>query len=317
MKALTNIIKTQVIMKTKIYILSSLIFMAVFVACEKSEIPDRTFVADGALISFVNLTADVTTAPTCEMNLYFNDARVTTQSSTTANRLRGIPYRSSYPGVVVPAPGATTYPASYIGAEYFYAVPGNATITAKDTAFFTGQTTKFTTTFNFEKGKYYSIYSMDLWTAPTPVIVEDAIAQFSTLNKVKVRAVNALYGVLGDSVDIWLIYQPSSTEYARQPFQFATNLDSKTVTSFSDTLKSGSYKWTAVRAGTVPTAITPPANPLGNPYTITFPGGTTIVALSSSTSFVQRTTYSLMMYGQVGKTGVLAPVASLYRHRLN
>jgi hypothetical protein len=251
------------------------------------------------------------------MNLYFNDQRVTTQGSTTVNRLRGIPYRSSYPGVVVVAPGTTTYPTSYIGAEYFNAIPGQTNVIARDTAYKTGFTTLFTTDFNFEKGKYYSIYAMDLRTSMTPVIVEDNISQFDMPGKIKVRAVNALYGVAGNKIDIWFTYQPISTELARQPFKLAENLDFKGVTSFIDTLKSGNYKWVATVAGTVPSSITPPANPLGNPYTITFPAGTTVVALSPSTAFSQRTTYSFLVYGQMGKTGFLTPVASLYRNRLN
>ncbi|MFN8241177.1 MAG: hypothetical protein U0X39_10585 [Bacteroidales bacterium] len=303
-------------MKTRIILISSLLLGAIFTACEKSDIPDRTFVADGAKVCFINLAGDIVTTNTCEMNLYFNDQRVTTQGSTATNKLRGIPFRSSYPGAVVPSPGTTTYPSSYIGAEYFNATPGQTTIVGKDTAWFAGFTTLFTTNYTFEKDKYYSIYAMGLRSAISPVIVEDQIVQFSTTGKTKVRVVNALYGVSTDSVDIWMIYQPISTEQARAPFKLASYLDSKSTTAYVDTLKSGNYKWAAVVAGTTLT-ITPPANPLGNPYTITVPAGKTVIALSSSTAFSQKTTYSLLFYGQVGKTGFLTPVASLFRQRLN
>jgi hypothetical protein len=305
-------------MKTKPYIITSLVFIVLFTACEKSAIPDRTKVADGARICFFNLSADITTTSTVmtnELNLYFNDARVTTQTSTVLNRLRGIPYRSSYPGTVVAAPAATTTPTSYIGAEYFNAEPGTIAIVAKDTAINTGQSTLFTTSFTFEKDKYYSIFAMDLRPAMAPVIVEDAIVAFQTLKKTKVRCVNGIYGVTAGNVDVWMIHQAATAEYGRAPFKLAAGLTYKNVTAYSDTITSGSYRYIVVTAGTVPTITTPAPSP-GLSYTMTFPAGTTIVALSGATTFSERTTYSLLMYGQNTKTGIIAPYASLFRNRL-
>lgn len=319
-----TLLKNHIVMKTKIYLLTPLVVIALLTACEKSVIPDRTFVADGAKICFVNLSSDaVLLTNTNEINLYFNDLRVTTQQSTVVNRLRGIPFRSSYPGTVVQSPAATTYPTSYIGAEYFNATPGQTNIVAKDTAYKAGYTTLFTTDFNFAKDKYYSIYAMDLRASMAPVVVEDDIVPFLTLKKVKVRAVNGLYGVAGGKVDIWLIHQPSSAELGKAPYKLASSFDFKTVTAFTDTISSGSYKWTVTIAGTAPTATTPPtADPitgskLGKAYTISFPGASTLVAQASTgTTFSQRTTYSLLIYGQFGKTGMLAPVGNLFRNRL-
>jgi hypothetical protein len=310
------------VMKTKIFITLSLLLTVFFTACEKSEIPDRTFIADGAKISFVNLAADAASTTNCETNLYFNGLRVTTQQSTVVGRLRGIPFRSSYPGNVVAAPAATTFPTSLIGMEYFNALPGQTTVVGMDTANITGHTTLFTTTYNFEKNKFYSIYAMDTRAAVSPIIVEDDIKPFGTLKKVKIRFVNAIYGVAGGRVDVWLLHQPNSEELGRAPYKVVADMDAKAVTAFTDTITSGNYKWAVVVAGTVPTAITNPvpdpllANPLlGKPYNITFPSS--VIALSASTSFAQRTTYSLLMYGQVGLTVARAPVASLFRHRLN
>lgn len=311
-------------MKTKIYIITSLILLALFTSCQKSVIPDRTFVADGAKVCFVNLSADIVTTNTCEMNLYFNGSRVTTQQSTVSNRLRGIPYRSSYPGVVVQSPAATTYPTSYIGAEYFNATPGATKVMGKDTLLFTGQDTLFSVDFTFEKDKYYTIYAMDLRTAMTPIIVKDSIVPFGTLKKVKVRAVNALYGVGGTGkVDIWFVHQPSSAELGKAPYKFASDLDPKVVTAFTDTISSGSYKWAVTLAGTVPTSITAPTpdpltgSLLGKAYTLVIPGASTVIAQAATgTTFTQRTTYSLLLYGQVGKSSFLAPAGSLFRNRL-
>jgi hypothetical protein len=322
-----TVLKNHMVMKTKIYIITSLLFIAIFTACEKSEIPDRTFVANGAEICFLNLSSDgvlsgTSLANTNEINLYFNGARVSTQYSIVTGKLRGIPFRSSYPGAVVVSPSATTYPTSYIGAEYFNATPGQTNILAKDTLAFAGQTTLFNTDFNFEQGKYYSIFAMDLISTMAPVIVEDAIVPFTTINKVKVRAVDALMGVVGGKIDIWLIHQPSTTEIGKAPYKFVSGLDYKAVTAFTDTISSGSYKWTVTIAGAVPTAITPPVpdpNPaiglLGKPYTITFSAPNTLVAQTTNT-FSQRTTYSLLIYGQFGKTLMLAPVGNLFRNRL-
>lgn len=326
MRGIITLLKLKM-MKTKTFIILSLLLAVFFTACEKSAIPDRTFVADGAMISFVNLAADAASATNnCETNLYFNGLRVTTQQSIVVGRLRGIPFRSSYPGNVVASPAATTFPASLIGLEYFNAIPGQTTVVGMDTAINTGHTTLFTTSHNFEKGKFYSIYAMDTRAAVSPVIVEDDIKPFGTLKKVKVRFVNAIVGVAGGRVDVWLLHQPNSEELGRAPYKVVSNMDAKTVTAFSDTITSGNYMWAVVVAGTLPTAIgnpTPNPNPLvlnpllGRPYTITFPAASTVVALSASTSFAERTTLSLLMYGQRGLTAARAPVASLYRHRLN
>jgi len=319
-----TLLKNHIVMKTKIYIIASLVLMAILIACEKSVIPDRTFIADGAKICFVNLSSDgVLLTNTNEINLYFNDLRVTTQQSTVAGRLRGIPFRSSYPGTVVQLPAATTYPASYIGAEYFNALPGQTNIVAMDTTLKAGQTTLFSTDFNFGKDKYYSIYAMDLRASMIPVIVEDDVVPFMTLNKVKVRAVNGLYGVTGAKVDIWLIHQPSSTELGKAPYKLVSNLDFKTVTAFTDTISSGSYKWTVTVAGASPTVIVAPTpdpvtfSKLGKAFTITFPGASVLVVQANTgATFSQMTTYSLLIYGQFGKTGMLAPVGNLFRNRL-
>ncbi|MFA5819863.1 MAG: hypothetical protein WC854_11395 [Bacteroidales bacterium] len=309
----------DIMMKTKAYIIASLVSVALFTACEKSELPDRTKVADGARICFFNLSADVTTTGTVmtnELNLYFNDARVTTQQSTVKNRLRGIPYRSSYPGVVTAAPAVATAPTSYPGGEYFIAEPGQTNIVAKDTALKAGQTTLFTTDFNFQKDKYYSIFAMDLRPAMAPVIVEDNIVPFNTLKKVKIRAVNGLYGVARAKVDIWIIHQPGTTSQAIPPYKLALGLDYKTVTAFSDTITAGSYKWTVTIAGAAPTITAPTAPTAGKPYTLSFTAANVLVAQASAgTTFAERTTYSFLVFGQFGKTGVIAPFGNLFRNR--
>lgn len=329
-------------MKTKSFIIPALILTALFTACEKSELPDRTFVADGAKICFINLSADLN--PTSgvlktnnEFNLFFNAARVTTQTSIVAGKLRGIPYRSSYPGVVVGTPAATTAPASYIGAEYFNATPGQTRIVAKDTAlYFTtdpakDQDTLFIADYLFEKDKYYSIFAMgikdyrhpsNVWDSLSNVIVVDDITAFNTIKKVKVRTVNAIYGVAGGAVDVWLQHQAATTETGRVPYKLASAQNYKEVTAFTDTITAGGYKFIVVIAGTVPTAITAPTpdpitgSLLGKSYTMTFPAGTTVVALSAATTFSERTSYSMLLYGISGKTGVLAPYSSLFRNRL-
>jgi hypothetical protein len=338
----TIIIKNDSMMKTKAYIIFALVLTVLFTACEKSAIPDRTFVADGAKICFINLSVDLnpTTGTAIktnnEFNLFFNAARVTTQTSTVVGKLRGIPYRSSYPGVVVATPAATTAPTSYIAAEYFNATPGQTSIVAKDTALYfptdpaKDQDTLFMADFNFEKNKYYSIFATgmkdyrhpaNVFDSLSSVIVEDDITAFRTLKKVKVRAVNAIYGVAGGAVDVWLIHQAATTELGRAPFKLASALSYKNVTAFSDTITSGSYRFVVVVAGTVCTPVNPVADPvtlsfLGKSYSLTVPAGTTIVALSSATTFSERTTYSMLLYGLNTKTGVMAPYASLFRNRL-
>lgn len=314
-------------MKTKAYIIASLVSVAMFTACEKSDIPDRVKPAEGARICFLNLSADVTTTGTVktnELNLYFDMVRVTVQRSLAVNRLRGIPYRSTYPGVATAAPTATTAPSAYQGGEYFIAAPGATQISAKDTTLKTGLTTLFVTDFTFEKDKYYSIFAMGLMPAMTPVIIEDNITEFITKGKVKVRVVNALYGVTGDSIDIWLIHQPGTLAKGREPYKLVSYLDSKTATAFTDTISSGSYKWAVTIAGTAPTAITAPTpdpvtgSLLGKPYTITFPAVKTVIApAANGTTFTDKSTYSFLVFGQFGKTSIIAPFGSLFRNRVN
>lgn len=307
-------------MKTKAYIIASLISIALFTACEKSELPDRTKVAEGARICFINLSADVTTTGsimTNELNLYFNDARVTSLQSLVVNRLRGIPYRSSYPGVVTATPAAATAPTSYIGAEYFIAEAVQTNIIAKDTMLKAGQTTLFTTDFNFQKDKYYSIFAMNLRPSMAPVIVEDDIVPFTSLNKVKIRTVNGLYGVAGARIDLWIIHQPGTTSQAIPPYKLASGIDYKSVTAFSDTITAGSYKWTVTIAGAVPTITAPTAPTIGKPYTMSFIAGNVLIApAAAGTTFSERATYSFLIFGQFGKTGVIAPFGNLFRNRL-
>ena len=296
-------------MKTKSIIITSLLSIVLFAACEKSLLPDRTDVADGARIIFFNLSPD---AP--EMNLYFNDARVTTQQSTVIGKLRGIPYRSSYPGTITQTPVATTVPTSYIGAEYFIANAGATTIKSMDTAFVTGHTTFFTTNFTFEKNKYYSIFAVDPKATMTPLIIEDIIVPFETLKKVKVRIVNMTSGVAGNKIDVWSVHQPALTMPTWSPYKVASGLDYKASTQFTDTITAASYKYIITKAGAVPTANTPPTTS-GSPYTLTFASADVILAGTVS-SLPERTTFSLILFGQVGGTGVKAPFLTFFRNRL-
>lgn len=299
-------------MKTKRIIIISLFSIFILAACEKSEIPDRISVAEGARVCFFNLSSD---AP--EINLYFNDIRVTTQSSSLVNRLRGIPFRSSYPGSVTITPTTSTTPTSYIGAEYFISSAGNTSISAKDTLYFTGHTTFFTSNFNFEKDKYYSIFSIEPKSSMVPVILEDKIEAFTTKNKTKMRSVNMLAGVAGDKIDFWLIHQPASGKPAMPAYKFSANVDYKGATQFTDTISSGTYKWMVTKAGAVPTANTPPTS-LGNSYNLTFATADIIINKGSgNTSFSQKTTYSFLFFGKVGGAGTAAPYGNIFRNRLN
>jgi hypothetical protein len=300
-------------MKTKSILIASLFMGLLSTSCEKSEIPDRTDVANGARICFVNLSPDATTN---EMNLYFDGLRVTSQQSTVVGRLRGIPFRSSYPGVITIAPTATTAPASYIGAEYFVATEGNRSITVKDTLYTTGHTTFLTSDFNFEKNKYYSAYAMDAKTNLSLVIVPDDVAAFGTPEKVKVRCVNALTGTAGVNIDIWMIHQPAAGKAAIPPYKIASDLVFKSVTQFTDTITSGAYKWVVTKAGAVPSENLAPTE-LGKPYTLSFLAADRYINLNVNTTFAQRTTYSFMIYGQVGAGTARTPYGSLFRHRLN
>jgi len=296
-------------MKTKSIIITSLLSMVLFMACEKSLLPDRTVDADGARILFFNLSPD---AP--EMNLYFNDIRVTTQQSTVIGKLRGIPFRSSYPGTITQTPVATTVPTPYIGAEYFIATAGATAIKAMDTAFVSGHITFFSTNFNFEKDKYYSIFAVDPKATMAPVIIEDNIVPFETLKKVKIRVVNMTSGVAGNKIDVWSVHQPALTKPTWAPFKIASGLDYKASTQFTDTISAASYKYIITKAGAVPTANTPPATS-GSPYTLTFASADVILAGTVS-SLPERTTFSFILFGQVGGTGVKAPVGTFFRNRL-
>lgn len=296
-------------MKTKSIILTSLLSLVLFAACEKSLLPDRTYVADGARVLFFNLSPD---AP--EMNLYFSGVRVTTQQSTVVGKLRGIPFRSSYPGTITQSPVATTIPTPYIGAEYFIATPGATAIIAKDTVF-VAPTTFFTTNFTFVKDKYYSIFATDPKAAMAPVIIEDNIVPFETVKKTKLRLVNMLAGVAGNKVDLWMVHQPGLTSWAMAPYKLATGLDYKAATLFTDTISALNYKLIVTKAGAVPTANTAPAT-VALPYTFTFAAADVVLLATSSSSFGERTTYSLLLFGQIGGTGIKAPFLSSFRNRL-
>jgi hypothetical protein len=314
-------------MKTIKSIIIIITTVSLLTSCEKNQMVDRIDSADGANVCFINLAADPTTTGTVKTNelcLYFNDVLVTSQRSQTANRLRGIPFRSSYPGAVTASPTTTTYPTSYAGGEYFSFEPGTANIVAKDTVLKAGQSTLFTVDAEFEKNKYYSIFATGLLASITPVVIEDPIEPFTTKKKVKLRVVNSLYGVAAGSFDLWLIHQPGTSELGMPPYKFVSGLAYQAVSAFTDTITYGSYKWAVTVTGTVPTAITAPTpdpDPLkglkGKPYTITFPAAGTIIAPStSSTAFGERYTYSFLVYGQFGKTSIIAPTGSLFRNRL-
>ena len=299
-------------MKAKSFLIISLLSLMLMVSCEKSEIPDRIMVAEGARVCFFNLSTD---AP--EINLYFNDARVTTQSSSVIGKLRGIPFRSSYPGAVTIIPTTATTPTSYVGAEYFVTEAGNINITAKDTLFKAGHTTFFTTSFNFEKDKYYSVFAAEPKAAMLPVIIEDKIEAFTTNLKTKLRCVNMLSGVAGNKIDLWLIHQPATGKSPIPAYKISSGVDYKGATQFTDTISSGTYKWMVTKAGAVPTANTPPAT-LGSPYNLTFAAADIVInKATTNTSFSQRTTYSFLLFGKVGGTTTAAPYGNIFRNRLN
>lgn len=314
-------------MKTKKYIIILLAATGLMAGCEKIQMTTHTELAEGARVCFINLSADPTTTGsvmTNELCLYFGNTLVTSQRSLIAKRLRGIPYRSTFPGTVTAAPANTTLPTSIAGEEYFLTEPGAVSIVAKDTVLKTGQSTLFTLDTNLEKDKYYSIFATDLMATMTPIIVEDDIKSFTTPKKVKLRVVNALYGVAAGSFDLWLIHQPGTAELGRAPYKLISGLAYQSVTAYVDTTTSGSYKWAVTVTGTVPTAITAPTpdpNPeiglKGKAYTITFPAGTSIIApATAGTTFTERYTYSFLVFGQFGKTGIIAPFGGLFRNRL-
>lgn len=297
-------------MKTNSFIITLLLSMMLFTACEKSLLPDRTVVADGARICFFNLSPD---AP--EMNLYFNNVRVTTQQSTIVGKLRGIPYRSSYPGPITIVPTATTVPAPYVGAEYFVTTAGTTAIIAKDTVAAI-PTTFFTTNFNFVKDKYYSFFASDPKSTMAPFVIEDNIVAFETLKKSKIRCVNAISGVVGNKIDVWMIHQPTLTSWAIAPYKLASGLDYKGATQFTDTISSANYRWIVTKAGAVPTATTTPTA-VGAAYTMTFATADVIIKVATTnTNLAERSTYSFLFYGLATGTGVSAPFGSTFRNRL-
>jgi hypothetical protein len=271
-------------------------------------------VAQGARIVFINFSQD---SP--EINLYFNGKRVTVQQSTVVGKQRGIPFRSSYPGSITQTPASTTLPTPYIGMEYFVTPEGTTAIVAKDTGFVAAPITFFTTSFNFVKDKYYSIFAVDAKATMAPVIIEDNIVPFETVKKTKLRVVNALSAVTGDQIDVWMIPQPALTAWAFAPYKLASGLTYKTATVFTDTITSYNwgYKWMVVKAGAVPTTNTAPTV-VGTSYNLNFATADIIInkVTATNTTFADRTTYSMLIYGKNGGTGVAAPYGSFFRNRL-
>lgn len=309
----TRIIKTAnlKIMKNILIAITSLFFAACFTACEESGIIDRSIdVEGGAKINFINMSSG---SP--EVNLYFNDVRVSAVRSQTTKVLRGIPYRSSYPGVVTATPTSTTMPApSNVGIEYFLVDPGTYTITVKDTAYRAGYTTYCTSSQTFANNKYYSVYTVSPSTAMEMIAVEDDIYPFADTLNTRIRVVNAVSGVSGGAIDVWMWHQPGTGVYAIAPYKIASNLAYKNVTSFVDTINAGTYKWIVTVAGAVPTANTAPANPKGNPYTLTFAAADVIYS-RAATSATIGSQYSLLVFGEKAGTGVKAPYSGLWRNR--
>lgn len=296
-------------MKAKLSIIITLIVL--LTSCEKDGITDRAEVATGARLCFYNLSPDAS-----EINLYLNDTRVTAQLSNTKNVLRGIPYRSTFPGIVTASVVATTIPTSYIGSEYFLNAPGQYTVTVKDTAYRSGYTTFFTSSNTFEEGKYYSVFAMDSKNTMTCIITEDDLKPFTALNKIKVRIVDALLGVPG-GVDMWLIHQPATTESAIPPYKLSSSIEYKTVSSFIDTISAGNYKWMVTKAGAVPTTIIAPTS-VAKPYTITFNASDIVIAqATTATTLSQKRTISFLLYGIFGSSGVKAPYGSFFVNRVN
>jgi hypothetical protein len=300
-------------MKKVLIIVNTLFLALILSSCDDEGIVDRSIdTTTGARISFVNLSPD---SP--EVNLYFNDVKVTAARSQVANVLRGIPFRSSYPGIVTTAPAATTMPTTYVGEEYFVSSPSTYTIAAKDTAYRKGFTTYFSTSSTFEDGKYYSIYAMDLSTNMTPIIVEDNIVEFQSTNKTKVRVVNALTGATGDVIDIWVIHQPGTGVLPIPAYKIASSISLKTVTSFSDTITGGNYKWIVTAAGAAPTANAAPADKYGKPWTLTFAAADVIYSNTTSTSITTSSTYSMVALGSKGGAKEKSAYCGLFRHRLH
>jgi len=298
----------------KVLIIINVLFLALAISsCDEEGIVDRSLeTTTGARISFVNLSPG---SP--EINLYFDDLRVTAARSQVANTLRGIPFRSSYPGIVTTAPSNVTMPTTYVGEEYFIYAPSDYTVAAKDTAYRKGYTTYFSTSATFEDGKYYSIYAMDLSANMTPVIVQDDIVEFQSTKKAKVRVVDALTGAAGDVIDIWMIHQPGTGVLPIPAYKIANSISLKTVTSFSDTITGGNYKWIVTVAGATPTANAAPADKYGKPWTLTFASTDVIYSNNTSTSVTASSTYSLIALGSKGGTTSKSAYCGLFRNRLH
>lgn len=309
----TRIVKTAnlKIMKNTLIFFVFFFFVAFFTACEENGIIDRSVDVDGgARISYVNLSSG---SP--EVNLYFNDVRTTSVRSQTENILRGIPYRSSFPGVVTASPTSTTMPApSNVGIEYFLQDPGTYTITVKDTAYRAGFTTYASSQQTFENNKYYSVYTVNPYTSMEMIAVEDDIKVFSDTVKTRIRVVNAVSNVAGNAIDVWMVHQPQTGVYPIPPYKLADNLSYKDVTSFVDTIDAGTYKWMVTIAGAVPTTNSAPVNPTGSPYTLTFAGADLIYS-SAATNATVGSQYSMLVFGEKGSTGVKAPFSGLFRNR--
>lgn len=284
--------------------------MVTFLACEEDGIIDRSVdVTAGAMMCFYNLS---TLSP--EANLYFDDVRVTSVRSQDSAVLRGIPFRSTYPGIVTAAVTSTTLPTSYIGMEYFTEPAGSYTITVKDTAYLSGYTTLCTGNASFENNKYYSIFAVNDVSSMELVIAEDAITVFADTSHAKLRIVNAVSGVSGNAVDVWMWHQPATDDAAIPPYKIVSGLLFKEVTAFTDTLSAGNYKWVVTVAGAVPTENTAPAEATGKPYTLSFDAAD-IIYSRASTSVARGTTYSMLVFGSSGSSGVNAPYSSLFRNR--
>lgn len=298
-------------MKRYLSFIPVIIVMATFLACEEDGIIDRSVdVTGGAYICFYNLS---TSSP--EINLYFDDVRVTSARSQDSAVLRGIPYRSTYPGTVTPAVAATTLPASTAGLEYFLNPAGTYSIDANNTEYLSGFTTYSTTNAIFADGKFYSIYAMNDASSMELVVAEDAIAEFNDTVRTKIRVINAVSGVSGDAVDVWMWHQPATGDAAIPPYKLAENLSFKDITAFCDTITAGNYKWIVTVAGAVPTENLPPAEATGSPYTLKF-DATNVIFSRASTSAARRTTYTMLVFGKSGSSGVNAPFSGLFRNRL-
>jgi len=203
---------------------------------------------------------------------------------------------------------------SNVGIEYFLQEAGNYTITVQDTAYRAGFDTLCISDQTFANNKYYSIYTMNLSTAMEMIVVEDNIYEFLDTLNTRIRVVNAVSGVAGGAIDVWLWHQPATGKLAIPPYKLASNLAFKEVTSYVDTINAGNYKWIATVAGAVPTANTPPAVLPGNAWTLTFAAADVIYS-RASTSATIGSQYSLLVFGEKAGTSVKAPYSGLFRNR--